>query len=60
MLISRGYVGGEALVDSWEISNDVEGGMAGEECVKRGQHSIMARVESTMLEGYFTFVQDMF
>ena len=51
-------MGGEAIVDSREISNDVEGGVAGEECVKRGQHSIMARVESTLLEGYFTFVQD--
>ena len=51
-------MGGEAIVDSREISTDVEGGVAGEERVKRGQYSIMARVESTLLEGYFTFVQD--
>ena len=58
MLISRSNVGGEAVVDSWEVGNDVEGGVAGEERVKRGQHSIVARVESMLLEGYFTFVQD--
>ena len=32
--------------------------MAGGERVKRGQNSIVARVESMLLEGYFTFVQD--
>ena len=51
-------MGGEAVVDSWEVGNDVEGGVVGEERVKRGQHSIVVRVESMLLEGYFTFVQD--
>ena len=36
-------MGGEAVVDSWEVSNDVEGGVAGEERVCRGQHSIVVR-----------------